>query len=121
MPFQAPVHCRGIRDGQKHLLSGPCDPDERERELHGPNVSDTLKEECRPRRPVLQRLDCNSSVDHSFGCGEYILYIFAQSDSGASRRSIAVAFVLVSFSHFGIKRRGVLWLMAVSVQVQQAG
>lgn len=54
----------------------------RERESYtDPRVSDTLKEECRPRRPVLQRLDCNSSVDHSFGCGEYILYIFAQSES----------------------------------------
>lgn len=61
---------------------GPCDPDERERVSYTDLcVSDTLKEESRTRRPVLQQLYYDSSVGHSFGLGEHILYIFSQSES----------------------------------------
>ena len=70
---------------------GPCDPDERE-SYTDLRVSDTLKEESRTRRPVLQQWDCSSSVDHSFGLGEHILYIFSQSESCVLRTLFLLLF-----------------------------
>ena len=66
---------------------------ERERESYTDlRVSDTLKEETRTRRPVLQQRDCSSSVDHSFGLGEHILYIFSQSESCVLRTLFLLLF-----------------------------